>query len=111
MLLYYFIDIDECASEADNMCNHICYDTPGSYLCYCNIGCMLNSNGYTCDGTSLYIIDIVYIILDIDECADTHDCSQQCTNLDCLHGRYQCSCNAGYILGSDNHTCIGKLIF
>ena len=49
---------------------------------------------------------------DIDECAraDTNDCSQSCTNAGCLDGRYTCSCNiSGYILGSDDHTCIGKL--
>lgn len=47
---------------------------------------------------------------DIDECASnvTNDCSQNCHNLDCLGGRYRCSCNMGYELGSDQHTCIGK---
>ncbi len=50
-------------------------------------------------------------ILDIDECTDLlHDCDQNCTNKDCSDGMYECSCSNGYVLGSDEHTCIGKPI-
>ena len=54
---------------------------------------------------------LFYFITDTDECAaaNTNDCSQNCNNLDCLSGRYQCSCNSGFRLGVDNHTCIGKM--
>ena len=61
-----------------------------------------------------YHVNYLYFlnfITDTDECAaaDTNDCSQNCNNLDCLSGRYQCSCNSGFRLGVDNHTCIGKM--
>ena len=36
---------------------------------------------------------------------DVHRCAQMCTN---TAGSYQCSCDAGYTLNSDGHTCDGK---
>lgn len=48
-------------------------------------------------------------MLDINECTDgTHHCDQICTNLDCQSGRYNCSCDSGYTLASDGHTCLGN---
>ena len=47
-------------------------------------------------------------IADIDECEiDNGGCSQQCSN---TVGSYNCSCQSGYKLTDDNHTCIGKLL-
>ena len=43
---------------------------------------------------------------DVDQCAaNTDGCAQTCTN---TAGSYQCSCDAGYTLNSDGHTCDGK---
>ena len=43
--------------------------------------------------------------VDIDECRENTDgCSQICTN---TIGSYRCSCNSGYRLGTDGHTCNG----
>ena len=49
------------------------------------------------------------INLDIDECAeDTDDCTQLCSN---DVGSFTCSCNTGYRLASDTHTCNGKTYY
>ena len=43
--------------------------------------------------------------LDIDECqVDNGGCNQECNN---NAGSYNCSCENGYELTDDNHTCIG----
>ena len=48
------------------------------------------------------------VYLDINECdLGTSGCTQVCNN---TIGSYICSCNAGYILGVDNHTCNGKVL-
>ena len=46
----YYIDIDEC-QENTHSCQHICINTNGSYVCDCNEGYELNSDGLTCKGT------------------------------------------------------------
>ena len=46
------------------------------------------------------------MILDINECNITFNggCSQTCIN---TPGTYTCSCNSGYILKIDGHSCVG----
>ena len=45
------------------------------------------------------------LFVDIDECSENSDnCSQNCSN---TIGSYLCSCNDGFTLGSDQHTCNG----
>lgn len=46
-----------------------------------------------------------FLIQDIDECAaDTDGCDHICMN---TPGSYTCSCNSGYNLLTDGHTCTG----
>ena len=48
------------------------------------------------------------IFLDINECVDTtHNCAQVCTN---TAGSFTCSCNSGYTLAADGHSCEGKTL-
>ena len=48
-------------------------------------------------------MDLFYI--DINECSLSNGgCAQVCNN---SIGSYVCSCNAGYNLENDNHTCSG----
>ena len=50
---------------------------------------------------------IILYCLDIDECRNNIDgCTQNCTN---TPGSYYCSCNIGYSLASDGHTCEGRM--
>ena len=46
-------DINEC-DNANGGCQQICDNIPGSYVCSCNAGYDLNSDGKTCSGTYLF---------------------------------------------------------
>ena len=48
-ILCIFSDVDECAVGTAN-CAHNCQDTIGSYLCSCDPGFMLDTDGFTCNG-------------------------------------------------------------
>ena len=52
-LVFLCVDVDECAGGTSN-CSQLCNNTLGSYECSCNIGYMLDSNGFTCSGTCMY---------------------------------------------------------
>ena len=114
LILLLFLDTDECSLNSSLCGGHTCINTAGSYQCSCRLGCMNDPNdpqiciGKLSRNICPHIIFLfLHYITDINECADNY-CSQNCDNLDCLSGRYQCSCNSGYQLASDNHTCIGK---
>ena len=90
----------------------------GSYACSCIDGYNLRSDGRTCEGEPLNSVLLLpihtqyafttEIQLDIDECyEDTHNCTQTCTN---TNGSYVCSCEPGYRLALDDHTCEGNPI-
>ena len=51
-MVYLFlpVDIDECASDDTNDCEHICVNTVGSYFCQCDDGYQLDTDGYSCYG-------------------------------------------------------------
>ena len=54
------------------------------------------------------MISTLVLHTDIDECSEgVSGCSQLCSN---TVGSYRCSCQNGYQLGSDNHTCLGNII-
>ena len=56
----------------------------------------------------LYVRDYV-VVVDTDECA-THNggCEGSCTDND---GSYECSCQNGYQLSDDKHSCNGTCYF
>ncbi|KAK7483627.1 hypothetical protein BaRGS_00025180, partial [Batillaria attramentaria] len=82
-------DINECADNATNECEHNCFNTKGSYQCTCNAGFRLDNDGHAC--------------WDIDECQElTHSCEHICIN---TVGSYTCQCEEGYILGNSSTTC------
>ena len=56
----------------------------------------------------IIIIIIIIIISDIDECeVNNGGCSDTCTN---KPRSYQCECEQGFQLKSDNKTCEGKIL-
>ena len=64
-----------------------------------------------CDYTTLHYTtphhNMYFPPTDIDECATSNGgCDQTCANTPA--GSYTCSCNAGYTLDADLHTCNGK---
>lgn len=79
------IDIDECEY---NRCEHMCFNTNGSFTCSCNVGYTLNTDGYRCS--------------DINECS-TNDggCAYSCIN---TAGSFTCTCQAGYV--GDGVDCV-----
>ena len=55
-----------------------------------------------------YVNYLWLYIIDINECASSaaNNCQQVCNN---NPGSYTCSCNTGYRLNSDVHTCSGNI--
>ena len=48
---------------------------------------------------------LIILLIDINECSEASDgCAQNCTN---TNGSYTCSCNTGYRLDNDRHSCNG----
>ena len=54
----------------------------------------------------LFMLLIVHMQLDVNECLTGNGgCTHNCNN---TVGSYQCYCEDGYKLNSDDHTCDGK---
>ncbi|XP_038664527.1 matrilin-2-like isoform X2 [Scyliorhinus canicula] len=70
-------------------CEQICISTPGSYICKCKKGFILNKDQKTCRR--------------IDSCVlARHNCEHDCvTTVD----SYLCRCRKGYLLNPDGKTC------
>ncbi len=48
----------------------------------------------------------LFYTLDIDECDTSNGrCNHVCTN---TNGSYECTCDVGYSLNEDSHTCSGN---
>ena len=47
-------DIDECTNNND-LCAQACINTPGSYVCNCTPGYVLDSNGFSCIGEMIIV--------------------------------------------------------
>ena len=89
----YFTDIDECAENTDG-CDQGCTNTAGSFVCSCDSGFTLSSDGRTC--------------IEDNECTlGTNNCEQLCFNTE---GGFRCDCNQGFQLNADQATCSGELI-
>ncbi|XP_053409011.1 neurogenic locus notch homolog protein 1-like [Mercenaria mercenaria] len=119
--LYCQIDKDECAKYGDRLCQHQCRNTYGGYTCICPPGSRLNPDGRTCLNTTCipacrnggsckhhrcHCPSGFYGIIcqfDVNECRTEKPCDQTCIN---TWGSYVCSCNEGYTLHTDEHTCI-----
>ena len=105
-------DVNECMDDDLHVCEQVCNNSHGSHSCLCFEGYELNNDGFSCTGqknTNVIVRKKVcdnhklFDILDIDECTEgTSGCAQTCTN---IVGSYSCSCNAGYRLASNRHSC------
>ena len=104
---YVFKDINEC--NGNHQCHHECINVDGSYACSCDSGYELESDNRSCKGSqntsALHVNNTILLYADINEClTDNGGCAQTCRN---TGGSYYCSCDSGYELTSDNHTCTG----
>ena len=79
------VDEDEC--DLQNMCQHTCVNTDGSFQCLCSEGYQLASNQYNCS--------------DVNECQEWNGgCEYGCGN---AIGSYQCYCENGHSLKNETH--------
>lgn len=77
-------------SVLEHNCAHFCINTPGSYVCRCKQGYILNSDQTTCRIQDL--------------CAtEDHACEQLCVN---VPGSFVCQCYSGYNLAEDGKKCV-----
>ena len=53
-------DTDECTIYA-NICDHICNNTVGSFVCYCEPNFVLGSDGRSCLGIMHTYLSLEYI--------------------------------------------------
>uniref|UniRef100_A0A6I8PHD8 Matrilin 2 n=1 Tax=Ornithorhynchus anatinus TaxID=9258 RepID=A0A6I8PHD8_ORNAN len=82
--------VPHICSILEHRCAHFCVNTPGSYLCKCKQGYILNSDQMTCRTQDL--------------CEEqNHACEQICVN---MPGSYVCQCFDGYTLGEDGKRCV-----
>uniref|UniRef100_A0A8C0DE11 Matrilin-2 n=1 Tax=Balaenoptera musculus TaxID=9771 RepID=A0A8C0DE11_BALMU len=77
-------------SILEHHCAHFCINTPGSYVCRCKQGYILNSDQTTCRIQDLCA-------------AEDHGCEQLCVN---LLGSFVCQCYSGYTLAEDGKRCV-----
>ncbi|XP_067888729.1 matrilin-4-like [Heterodontus francisci] len=81
-------DTDLCGVVGHG-CEQICINTPGSYICKCKKGFILNNDQKTCRK--------------IDHCSNgNHGCEHECANTETS---YICRCHTGYTLNPDRKTC------
>ncbi|NXI74635.1 MATN4 protein, partial [Anseranas semipalmata] len=81
--------VPHMCSIVEHRCDHFCINTPGSYVCRCKQGYILNADQKTCSI--------------VDYCAlDNQGCQHECVNTE---DSYYCRCHPGYILNPDKRTC------
>ena len=103
-------DVDECSTN-NGGCEQTCTNEEGSFQCSCDSGFTLDDDGLNCNGKIhsniiSYRVPFAFYKSDVDECdVDNGGCDQICTNSE---GSFQCSCNPGFVLGSDGFTCNSK---
>ena len=75
-------------------------------MCACSSGYQLASDQRSCIGKLVNALQLLTFSSDIDECnMHIHNCEHLCVN---IIGSFNCSCQDGFILQSDGHTCEGN---
>ncbi|CAM4500849.1 unnamed protein product [Caretta caretta] len=82
--------VPHVCSITEHGCDHFCINTPGSYMCKCKQGYILNADQKTCSTQDLCAVK-------------KHACEQICVN---TPGSHVCQCYDGYELDEDGKKCI-----
>ncbi|NXU83669.1 MATN2 protein, partial [Xiphorhynchus elegans] len=82
--------VPHMCSIVEHHCDHFCINTPGSYLCRCKQGYILNADQKTCSTQDLCAVE-------------KHACEQICVN---TPGSYVCQCYEGYELHVNGKNCV-----
>ncbi|XP_055560947.1 matrilin-2 isoform X6 [Falco cherrug] len=82
--------VPHMCSTVEHHCDHFCINTPGSYLCRCKQGYILNADQKTCSTQDLCAVE-------------KHACEQICVN---TPGSYVCQCYEGYELDTNGKNCV-----
>ncbi|NXX78748.1 MATN2 protein, partial [Urocolius indicus] len=82
--------VPHMCSIVEHRCDHFCINTPGSYLCRCKQGYILNADEKTCSTQDLCAVE-------------NHACEQICVN---TPGSYVCQCYEGYKLDANGKNCV-----
>ncbi|NWV56972.1 MATN2 protein, partial [Daphoenositta chrysoptera] len=82
--------VPHMCSIVEHHCDHYCINTPGSYLCRCKQGYILNADQKTCSTQDLCAVE-------------KHACEQICVN---TPGSYVCQCYEGYELDANGKNCV-----
>ncbi|KFR17770.1 Matrilin-2, partial [Opisthocomus hoazin] len=82
--------VPHMCSTVEHRCDHFCINTPGSYVCRCKPGYILNADEKTCSTQDLCAVE-------------KHACEQICVN---TPGSYVCQCYEGYELDANGKNCI-----
>ncbi|NWV62189.1 MATN2 protein, partial [Malurus elegans] len=82
--------VPHMCSIVEHHCDHFCINTPGSYLCRCKQGYILNADQKTCSTQDLCAVE-------------KHACEQICVN---TPGSYVCQCYEGYELAANGKNCV-----
>ncbi|NXE21475.1 MATN2 protein, partial [Ardeotis kori] len=82
--------VPHMCSTVEHHCDHFCINTPGSYLCRCKQGYILNADLKTCSTQDLCAVE-------------NHACEQICVN---TPGSYVCQCYEGYELDANGKNCV-----
>lgn len=62
VVIMNIIDINECATGR-HLCQQVCINNVGSYICSCEYGYVLHSNGFDCEGIYIHVSHIHLIIV------------------------------------------------
>ncbi|NXX21417.1 MATN2 protein, partial [Podargus strigoides] len=82
--------VPHMCSTVEHRCDHFCINTPGSYMCTCKQGYILNADQKTCSTQDLCAVE-------------KHACEQICVN---TPGSYVCQCYEGYELDANGKNCV-----
>uniref|UniRef100_H3AS57 Fibulin-2 n=1 Tax=Latimeria chalumnae TaxID=7897 RepID=H3AS57_LATCH len=115
-------DLDECLLYPNELCQHLCINTVGSFECDCLPGYILQPDGQTClpgdflhpqketkqlsaqftEATPVEAPTLETLAAEEDKCKDNGPCQHQCAQ---VREEVNCFCFPGYTIMADGVSC------